>query len=420
MTVRAYLYMMGATAVTMRGLAQGAAGESGNSEASAFLPRTMPSPLFYTSPPRDYNLKWGKLTGRLYGSLQSEFNDNINLSQADPQNDVILGPNIGIGFLWPVSEKNLLQFDIGVGYRTYLNHPELNSLQISPDSRLNYQIRILKAQITVHDQFAVQVDPLSRPELSGGSSLLNFRRFNNDLGFDVSWEAIRDVTLTAGYDYMLDRSLNSDFQELDRDDHLFHFAAYRPFGSRVTAGLVASYTTSEYVLPIQNNGQTLSAGPHFVARLGEFLTADAGLNYTRSTYDQTGSIQDQSDFEGLTYSGGLNHRMNSRTTEYVRLSKNISPGYHSNFTDLLSVQYGLSVRLTAAVSMNGTFAYEDVTSSGAGAEESSRYIWYLGTALRISKHWNVGGSYSFAWKDSSERERDYTQNRVTLDITRNF
>jgi hypothetical protein len=389
-------------------------------EAPTFIPRTPLYPTFYSAEPREYNLRWGKLTGRLHGSVQTEFNDNINLADADERADVIIGPFAGMGFLWPVSENNILQFDLGVGYRAHLDNTELSTLLISPDSRLNYQIRVLDAQITIHDQFAIQVDPLTRPELSGATETLEYRRFNNDAGFTVNWDFIRGISLLGGYRHVLDRSLNDDFLELDRDDHIFHLGAYRALGSRINLGLRASYTISEYAEPIQNDGQTFAVGPHLIARLTDFITADAGVNYTRADYRQTGTIADASDFDGVTFFAGAEHRMNSRTSQYVRADRSIIPGFGSNFTDLFALQYGISIRASSAVTWKGTFVFEDLTSSGAISENSNRFLWYLGSNLRISQTWTAGLAYSFGLKESDFPGRDYTQNRVTLDLTRHF
>lgn len=387
---------------------------------SYFIPRSNPYPSYYSSAPRDYNLKWGKLTGRLSGSVQAEFNDNINLSQDHAEADLSFAPLIGIGFIWPLSDKNILNFDLGFGYRAYINHPELNTLNISPDSRISYQLRILKAQITVHDQFSVQVDPLSRPELSGGSSVFNYRRFNNDAGLTATWEAIRDITLVGGYSYVIDRSLNSDFEELDRNDHVFQLGAYRPLGSRMSLGIFGSYILTDYVQPIQNDGTTLTIGPRLTARLSDFLSAEAGLYYTLSEYDQNGILADNDRFAGITYYGGVRHRMNSRTSQTLRLSKSINPGFGSNFTDIFSVQYGISLRILAPMTLNGTFVFEDISASGVIGEDSRRYLWYLGSVLRISSRWDLGIGYSLGIKDSQLPNRDYTQNRVTLELTRHF
>jgi hypothetical protein len=207
---------------------------------------------------------------------------------------------------------------------------------------------------------------------------------------------------------------------LDRHDHTFRLGAYHPLGARVSAGLVGGYVMTRYDRPIQNDGDAWSIGPRVLARLGDFIDADAGVSYTVANYRQTGTINDQTDFAGMTTSAGLTHRMNSKTTEYVRISKNINPGFESNFTDIFSLQYGLSLKVAAAVTLNGSFTFEDLTASTPATEDSTRYLIYLGTTLRIAKRWNAGLGLSRGWKESDIPDRGYVQHRVILDLTHNF
>jgi hypothetical protein len=386
-----------------------------------FMPQSGPYPRYYATSPRDYNLRWGRVTGRMHGSVQAEFNDNINLADGSAaEGDLSFSPLIGIGFLWPITDNNVLEFDITAGYRFYLDHSELNTFSVSPDSRLTYQIRVLKAQITLHDRFSVQVDPLSRPELSGGGSVFNYQRLNNNAGLTASWQAIRDITFVGGYSFVIDRTISGDFRELDRNDHVFTLGAYRPAGSRLSLGVQSSYVITEYLLPIQNDGTIFSVGPHATLRVTDFLTGDAGVSYTIAEFDPTGTLLDRDDFEGFTYYGGLRHRMNSRVTHSLRVSKAILPGLGSNFTDILAVQYGAQIRLAAALTLNSSLTFEDFSSSGIFGEDSQRYLWYLGSNIRLSSRWHLGASYAIALKDSAAPGRDYMQNRVTLQLTRRF
>jgi hypothetical protein len=383
--------------------------------------RTAPYPPFSTAPPPDYNLKWGRLSARVSGSVSTEYNDNINLADHDALDDFIFEPNVGIGFILPLSEINILQFDLGLGYRVYVNNPELNSFQITPDSQLVYHLRAGKTEITVHDKFSIQVDPLSRPELSGtNNAVLDYKRFINDIGFETSYEVVKDLTLVGSYDFLTDRSISGSFKELDRNDHLFTLAAFRPLNSKVTVGLGSSYTMMEYVEPIQNDGTIFSVGPRVMVKATDFISLDGGVNYTLSDYQQTGTIGDASNFEGVTASGQIRHILNSKTHHYLRYVKSLNPGIGSNFTDDQQVQYGLGLRASSSVTLDTSFSYEAFDVSGANAESGTRNIWYIGSTFHISKTWDAGLAYSFSWKNSDQPNRDYTQNRVMVRLTRNF
>lgn len=386
-----------------------------------YIMRTAPYPAFTSPEPRNYNLKWGRMTGRLHGSVQTEFNDNINLAARNAESDFLIGPNIGVGFLWPISQLNVLQFDLGLGYRWYVNNSRLNSLNIAPDSRLNYQFAIRDVHLTLHDAFQIQVDPLLRGEISGRSgSTFNFRRFNNDAGLSADWQAFKDVGFVASLGYTMDRALSDEFRELDRNDYTFGLGTYYLVSPRWTTGLNFSYTVTEYVERIQNNGVSYTLGPRVSFRPSKFLTIDASAGYTTSSYSQTGTIGDRSDFQGASAQLGVQHRMNSRTSQSFRLSKSLNPGLGSNYTDTLSMQYGLTLRATKAISLNPSLTYETLASSGVGGEQADRYMFYVGTGFQFTRRWNMGVAYSFGWKDSQLPGRDYTQNRVTLDFTRQF
>lgn len=389
----------------------------------SFLMRTEPMPYYRDTPDtRDYNLKWGPLLGRLYGSMQVEFSDNINLDELHPQSDVYFYPNFGIGFEWPISPQNQINFNIGAGYRIYVKHPGLDTFQITPDSQLLYRMRAGKVDLIFHDSLMLQVDPLTRPDISGttNGTLIDFRRLNNDSGVQAVWRARSDVSVVTSYDFLIDRTLNSQFRSLDRNDHNFGAGVFADVGSSWNVGVNGGLTISEYLLPIQNDGISYSIGPQASVKLSKFVSAEASLTYTRAIFEHTGTIADRSNFSGLSYSLGIKHNMNSRATQSLRVAHSITPGFGSNYDELTTAQYSLNWRMNSYLSLTSTFSYENIEASGLGGESANRYIWYAGTGWQVARRWNLGVAYSFAWKDSDIRLRDYTQNRVTLDLTHDF
>jgi hypothetical protein len=387
-----------------------------------FLMRTQPTPTFSEPPKRDYNLKWGPVTARFHGSLQTEYSDNINLAERNAQSDVYFFPNFGVGFQWPISPQNILEFNLGAGYRAYVNHPELNTLQVAPDSRLLYQMRVGKVGLVFHDSFYLQVDPLSRPDINGSPAggILNFKRFANDIGVQGEWQARRNLAIVSQYSYLMDRSLNSEFTSLDRDDHTFALGFFSNVGASWNVGVNGAVTFSDYLQNIQNDGVSETIGPQVTVKISRFITADATIGYTHSEFDHAGAIADRSNFNGLSYSMGLRHKMNSRLEHSLHVAHSISPGFGSNFLELTVAQYGLKWNFNSFLTLNSSFSYEHFDSSDALGESADRYLFYAGTGWQVARRWNLGVGYSFAWKNSDQPLRDYVQNRVTLDLTHNF
>ena len=386
-----------------------------------FLPQVNPFPPYRSPEGVRYNLKWGKLTGRVYGSVNTEFNDNINLSQNNPEADISIGPTIGVGFLWPISKVNVLQFDVGVGYRWYLNHPAVSSINVIPTSRLDHNIFLQSVRINVHDYFSATSDPVTLGALSGGKvNVTDFHRFHNTAGLLANWRGTSKLGFSAGYDYSIDRSLSSQFTSLDRDDHTFTAGFDYLLSPRWTVGANGAYTITKYLENVQNDGTSFTFGPVVNYKYSQFLIFDASAGWTVSTYDQTGTIVDRSAFRGFTWQFGVRHTINRRTSQDLRFGRHLGVGFNNNFTDLLAVQYGLRRQITSAVWLHSTLAWEALDESGPAGETADRYLFSLGTSFRLSQHWSSAVAYTLSWKDSSLLGGDYVQNRLTLDITRHF
>jgi hypothetical protein len=393
-----------------------------------YVMQTAPYPVYASPEPSNYNLKWGKMVARFDAGIQMEFNDNINLSHTSPVADIGIGPNFGVGFIYPLSRENILQLDLSAGYRWYLNSPAINTTTVSPRSRIDYRVFIKELQLDFHDNFAVQADPITRFEISGqGADLMRFQRINNTCGVLGDWRPFRQWGFMAGYDYTIDRTLNSEFLEYDYDSHTFSLGAYHVNSSRLTVGLNSTYSLTffrdNFVDGIyQHDTYSYSAGPFVSWQMTQFISLDTFLGYTHNDY-LSASFDDQADqsgFSGATFSVGLRHRMNSRTSQSLRFGHSVGIGYRGNYSESWSGQYNISTRVSRSVSLNGMFSVEQSKTSGQLGDKGNRYMFYLGTGFRLTRKWDLGVGYSFAWKDSEVVNRSYQQNRLTLDLRYQF
>lgn len=388
-----------------------------------FLSRTSPSPPYRSPQPQRYNLKWGKLTGRLHASVVAEFNDNVNLSNNNRVADVGLGPEVGIGFLYPISERNVLQLDLEAGYRWWLKSKSVSTLTISPKSisRLDYYIYFDEGRINFHDTFFAQTSAVDFGAVNGtgGVNLGAFRRFINTAGVMGDWRPVKQWVFYAGYDYTIDRSLTSSFRSLDRDDHTFTSGVNYIANSRFTVGAYSSFTYSTYMQNVQNDGWNFTTGPRVAYQLSKFIALEASAGFTTSDYFNTGTIADNTAFNSVTYQVGIRHTINKELSHGLRGGRSLGVGYGSNYTDTFNVQYSFNWLVRQGISLYGTFAYEDFTVSNRG-EEAQRYLFNLGTGYQITRQWMLGVNYAYALKDSDVVGNEYTQNRLILELKRQF
>jgi predicted porin len=322
--------------------------------------------------------------------------------------------------MWPISRENVLQLELGVGYRWYLNHPSIQSISILPNSRIDYRIFVKDVKINIHDIVQIQVDPISRPDLSGNEAATEFRRLSNTAGFIAEWRPVAPLGLLAGYDFTLDRSLTEAFTSLDRDAHTLFAGAQYTLTPRLSVGLNASYALVNYLEEVQNDATSYSVGPIAHYELSSFVSLDAAVGYAVSTFDDTGTIGDSADYRGTSIQFGVRHLINSRMSQELRLRQGADLGLGSNYNDVLAVQHSLQLELTSALTLHSRLVYEHLKASNSGGETASRYLYYLGTSYQLTRLWRLGAAYSVSMKDSDLSGRDYLQNRLTLDLSRQF
>ena len=135
---------------------------------------------------------------RVDAHVTTQFTDNVDLSQT-AKADVLISPEIGVNATWAVTKLNTLRFRAAIGYAYYLDSPLLNrqTMTISPDSALSFDIYAGDVKINLHNQFSLQQDAISQGSLSGVATV---ERFTNTAGVSVLWDT-NDVIWNVGYDH---------------------------------------------------------------------------------------------------------------------------------------------------------------------------------------------------------------------------
>jgi len=205
---------------------------------------------------KPYTVRWGDFQLLAGASLAGEWNDNVNLSHTDPQQDFIITPMVNLGAFWPVTEMNSLSFSLGIGYATYLEHNQYDYAVITPGSQLAWDFLIKDFRINFHDWFSYQEDPTI---YGGVSSTARFGGFYNTLGVLTTWD-LHDVVLSLGYDHFNFISSSSTYDYLTRASDFFVARASFHVHPSATVGLEASGGPTVYDQPILSPNITYSFG----------------------------------------------------------------------------------------------------------------------------------------------------------------
>jgi hypothetical protein len=142
-----------------------------------------------------YNIRLGMLQFSLGSALGIEFNDNVNLAERDEQEDVVLRPQLDTALRWPLTERNALNFSVGVGYDKYLNESRYDRFRIAPGSELSFDLFIKDLRLTFFDRFSYTQDPLATGSISGTA---RYGGLENVGGLNATLD-LNKVVLLAGY-----------------------------------------------------------------------------------------------------------------------------------------------------------------------------------------------------------------------------
>ncbi|MGI9115422.1 MAG: outer membrane beta-barrel protein [Chthoniobacterales bacterium] len=366
-----------------------------------------------------YNLMTGPIKYRVSATFGVEYNDNINLSENSPQSDVIIHPQLNIDALWPVTQINTLRLDIGFGYAFYLDHSDQNTngILLTPGSQIAFDIFIGDFRINIHDRFSLQQDPIDEIQVS---NVADYGRFENTLGASLLWD-LNKAVLTLGYDHYTYISTNSDFDYLDRNAEELTGSVAFAVTNTTSVGLESSFVATYYDQNVLNNSNAYTIGAFVETQLTNYMKIRVAAGYQMLDFDNTGSVFDSMDSSDYYANVLISHRLNAAITQTLAAGHESQLGVNSNYISLNYIRHTVTWNIIRDTLLSTELFYEDANDSGGFINEHlHRYGGALTVGYQLTPHVTVGLRYQYTQKDSNVPERDYTQNRVSLDATYSF
>jgi hypothetical protein len=373
--------------------------------------------------PEQYKLRAGPVEFQANVGYALEWNDNVFFQQEHRESDFINIPSLNIFGVWPVSDKSRISFGVGMSYLAYVNHSELDSFVITPNSELAWDIHIKDCIVTLYDRFTYSQDVLTVPTINSGTG--EFPRIENTGGVRMRWYPDRYVfELGYGhYNFLPVSSASPTFDYLTRNaEQFFARAGYR-IAEATTIGLESSTSFTDYQQPIQSDNVNVSVGPYLEWQVTEAWHASlrggwVWYSFEDSLSQPTGGTVD-SWYVGLY----TDHRLTDHIRHGVSLVRDIEQAFNrgSDYIENLNATYYVSWDFHRGATLTGNFTYTYNNEPNGGV--SSIYNLYgagVGLLLRPLDHLNVGLNYSFAIRDSNVPNNGYTQNLVTLSVIYQF
>ncbi len=370
--------------------------------------------------PSRYNIKLGQFHFLFNAGLNQEYNDNVGLSQNKLETDFITMPHVGVEVLWPISQLNTLNLKFELAYAKYWDHPELDTKNVllTPGSALDFNFYVGEIHFNVHDRIAILQDPVTISQLSGVST---FQRMDNTLGVGMEWD-LNKVFLSGGFDHQTFESLENKFSSLDHSTDTLHMKAGVPIASQWTVGIFSSYSFTEYDKKlIQNGSSGYAVGTFADVIITEYLRGSASIGLQDTSYERTGTIADNTDFQSEIYSASLQNQLNQWLNHSIEFRRYTVLGIGSNFTDTYQIDYKVNAEVIRNVTSSLGFYYQqNKDSQSILAEKSTRYGITTQIGYQLFEPTRVNLGYQRTEKDSNQLTNDYEQNRVFLDIIHQF
>lgn len=392
-------------------------------ETTELITTDLPFPEYYRVGDDHYGHHIGKVQMHYGASVAMTFTDNRNLNSRNQEADFGVNSTANLGGFYVFDDRQKFQIDVGVGYQWWLNSHERDGLYITPSSHIDYACQLGDVRVSLSNTSSTSADATSRPEYSGGvgnsQQDLAFYQLRNVSDVGANWALNRSFSVAGNYGFTLERSLNDQFQSLDSDRHMFRIEPQWHISAPLTLGLYGTYSIYDYLQDVQNDGTMVSGGGSVYWRARDNLNVSLSAGYSKSEFDQNGSIQDTSNFGGPTFSLSIAHTMNKYMNETLAASRGMEGGFGSNYTDSYSVTYGLTARLARFTPVL-TVTYNNFTQSGNNGQSGGTYRISLGTGFQLTRRLNLGTSYTANIRSTGDADQDYLENRIAATLSASF
>ncbi|MEQ1883315.1 MAG: hypothetical protein ABL878_20370 [Burkholderiales bacterium] len=311
---------------------------------------------------------------------------------------------------------------MGLSYAKYFDHSnyDSDSLLISPTSAITWTAETGPFKITFRERLSYQEDPFDQPTLN----VANYRRWENQAGIQVDWDANQYTKVSVGYDRYDLWSQDPAYSAIDHGINTIFLRPSWQSGPHFTFGLNASLSMFEYKESSHSDGHSLLVGPFVRWKVNDFTDVYAEVGFQQSNFDSASTYSIVDRLTGLVTGTGLDTEDASgwyaklevinRPTEFLRqklsFSKTAELGYQSNFYDLYHLEYSLEWAIREKTTIRPTFFYEYYQTSGPDAENAHRFGAALGIYHIVTDNFTVGLDYRYLVKDSNLNAADYYQN----------
>jgi hypothetical protein len=360
-----------------------------------------------------YNVTLGQTLWRFGAGLELEYADNVNLGASGPEGDFSFRPQIDTEMLWPITDKNSLNLNVGVGYSAYVKRTDLNRVFVTPGSGLSFDLYAGDVWVNLHDRFSITADAYQDPTVTGTG---DYARLENAVGATALWD-LNKVILRLGYDHVDYISLSTNGRQPDGQSELFSSSAgyvIKPgmqVGIELGGGLLNySGTNTAFSKAIQ-----WSAGTFFETQVSEFVHFRGSVGYIVYSPESSGTTSAK-DFTGVYAQIAISHRPNASVDYTLSGGRTLNFAFYGGTVDMYYARLQANWKIMQKVNIGTSLDYEHGSQVGFGTETFDRYGAGITLGRTLTKKLSGSLGYRFFWRESDLSGQGYTVNVVSLNL----
>ncbi|MGD0349903.1 MAG: outer membrane beta-barrel protein [Verrucomicrobiota bacterium] len=366
-----------------------------------------------------YTFKSGDFRLLVVPSLGLDWNDNINCSKTDPEQDFILSPLVQLNASYPITQNNLLNLNVGAGYDKYLDHDQYSTWRLQSGTELSFDIYVKDFWFNLHDRAQYVQDTSQQPALAGTAT---YATFNNTAGLSVTWD-LNKVKLSAGYDH--ENVISPTSQQYESQDGatemVFARAGLEVYPG-VTTGIEGTGSFTTYDQMVLNDNNSYSAGVYADWRPGKAFRVQPRVGYTIFQFQHTSQTIQTSDLNSWYADLNITHQVTDAIGYTLDAGHEVQTGIQSDAIEDYYVRPSIHWDIIKNVKLNTSFSYEH-GNQGEGnvlGNLTETFDWLgasVGASYSIFKKLSLGLNYRLTVRSSNIPNKEYTQNMVGLSLT---
>jgi len=365
-----------------------------------------------------YTVKFGDFKLLATPTLGLQWNDNINLSHNHALDDYIVTPALQLDASYPFTHRNLLQFNVEVGYDKYIQHDQYSGVRLRSGSQISLDLYIKDFWINVHDRIEYTQDSAGNPDVANSGF---YGGLNNTAGVTGTWD-LEDTILSLGYDHNNFVASSSQFDYTTSSSERVSAQAGFRFSPHLTTGLEGSVSFTDYKEPVLNNNTGYNAGLYADWRPGTNLEARLRGGYTLYDFSQTSlvvpAVNENAWYVGLD----VTHHLTDAFSYSLSAGHELRLGIESDTVEAWYVRPHVDWAFIKDWSLSAAYSYENgkLGNSTLPGIPPEHYEWNeldFGLKHNLTGKLSLALDYRLIVRSSDVASREYNQNLVGLWLT---